>query len=89
MAKFMAVIETDIFRYEIDANIDDQGVNVLDVYFGGETLSHGQLIHFINAYGEADLDNEILNQYSEWVEEQRQDKIIEHWQIQRLERRSA
>ena len=86
MADFTAVMECDMFEYAVKADISDIGVNVYDIYFGDEPLTQGQLIHFIKVYGEADLNDEVMRQYDEWVEDQRQDKLIESWEIRQLER---
>lgn len=84
MTEFTATLECDLFTYEVKANISEMGVNVHTVLFGGEPLNHAQLIHFITVYGEADLDDEIMCQYDAWVDDQRQDALIEAWEIRRL-----
>ena len=89
MADFTAVIECDMFEYAVKAYIDEMGVIVYDIYFSEEPLTQGQLIHFIKVYGEADLDDEVMRQYDEWVEDQRQDNLIESLEIRQLERRVA
>ena len=89
MAKFTASIECDFFTYDVMADISEMGVNVLAVHFGGEALNHTQLIHFITVYGSTDLEEEVMRQYDEWVEDSRQDCLIEAWEIRQLERRTA
>lgn len=86
MAKFTAVLECDMFDYVVKADISEMGVNAHTVLFGEEPLNHNQLIHFITVYGEADLDDEVMRQYNEWVDDQRQDTLIEDLEIRQLER---
>ena len=86
MTKFTAEIECDLFTYYAKADISDMGVNVFDVYFGGEAFNQTQLIHFITVYGETDLEEEVMRQYDAWVEGQRQDCLIEAWELRQLER---
>lgn len=80
MANFTATIETDIFTYEVKTNIDETGVNIIDIYFGEDPLTFCQLIHFITVYGEAYLDDEIMAQYDAWVKDQAEDKLIENFE---------
>lgn len=76
---FTAVLETDIFTYEVKADISEMGVNVFEILFGGEPLNNTQLIHFITVYGEADLDDEVIHQYDAWVKDQKEDKLIDNY----------
>lgn len=60
---FTSVIDTGYLIFEVKTLIDDDGPNILSVYFGGEQLSHVQMLSFISQYGEADLYDEIMTQF--------------------------
>lgn len=77
---FTAVIETDIFVIEVVSSIDDDGVTILEVYFGDDPLTHSQMIHFIKSYGEADLDDEIMSQYRIEQDALKADLAGEDWE---------
>lgn len=73
---FTSVIDTGYITFEVKAWIDDDGPNVLAVYFGVEPLSHGQMLSFISQYGEADLSDEIMTQFMRENEAQEIEIVI-------------
>lgn len=79
MVDFMAVLECDMFTYHVKANISEMGVNVYEILFGDEPLTHDQFVHFVTVYGEADLDDEIIDQYEREQAEIRLDCLIENF----------
>lgn len=63
MPKFTATIEAGPLTFEIKALVNEDGVFVHEVMFGDKAMYIGQACHFIKAYGETDLDDEVMRQY--------------------------
>lgn len=89
MADFTANIECGFLDFEIESEIDDDGVFIKTVLWNGKPLLIDQEIYFIDQYGEDDLKKEIETQYDAWVKDQREDKLIEAWEIRQIERGEA
>lgn len=89
MAEFIAEIECGCLMFEVEAEIDDDGVFIKQVCMDGKPLLIDQEVYFEEQYGSDDLKQEVEDQYDAWVKDQREDKLIEAWEIGQLEWRYA